>query len=350
MKLVVFHLLNDFSGSPKVLQGVIERMLGAGNDVRLYTSRGGPLDSLCRRGLKRHVIPYRFSQSKFMTLIRYATAQMLSFACALRYAFSKDTEFYINTILPVGAALGARLAGKRVTLHCHENPATKSRAYLALAGVMLRLADRVVCVSAYQADRLAEHFPRLRNPEIVPNTLSADFTAALRPDPAAAFERKNVLMLTSLKAYKGMREFINLASLLPEYRFTLVVNDTAAAIDAWLASNGIPPAPNVTIHPRQNDVSCFYNSASVVINLSNPRLFVETFGMTALEAHAAGLPVIAPTVGGIAELVTDGRDGFLIDCHDTPRLLRAVKSLLSDRDLYMRMAHAALGQHNRHAL
>lgn len=341
MRHVVFHLLNDYSGSPKVLRGVVEHMLADGDDVRLYTSRGGTLDALDAPRLRHSAIPYTFSPRKAATLLRYVWAQLLSFGCALSYALSKDTDFYINTILPVGAALGARLAGKRVTLHCHENPAAKSRAYLALAGVMLRLADRVVCVSKFQADRLADLFPRLKNIEIVPNSLSRDFLSALRPDPETAFERRNVLMLTSLKAYKGMREFLNLASMLPQYRFTLVVNDTVANIRAWLRSNGITPATNVTIHPSQREVARFYNEASLVMNLSNPRLFVETFGMTALEARAARLPVIAPPTGGIAELITDGTDGYLIDCHDTPRLIQAVETLLTDRELYLRLAAGA---------
>jgi phosphatidylinositol alpha 1,6-mannosyltransferase len=39
----------------------------------------------------------------------------------------------------------------------------------------------------------------------------------------------------------------------------------------------------------------------------------ETFGQTIQEAHAAGLPVIAPTKGGQRHLIRDGVDGFLVD-------------------------------------
>lgn len=62
---------------------------------------------------------------------------------------------------------------------------------------------------------------------------------------------------------------------------------------------------NIKILSRQTDVSTFYNKASVVLNLSDKRQFVETFGLTALEAMSAGLPVIVPTEGGIAEIVDD---------------------------------------------
>ena len=57
---------------------------------------------------------------------------------------------------------------------------------------------------------------------------------------------------------------------------------------------------NLQILSRQEDVTSFYNKATIVLNLSDKHRFVETFGLTALEAMSAGLPVIVPTEGGIA--------------------------------------------------
>lgn len=336
MRTVVFHLLNDYSGSPKVLKGVIEDMLARGRNVDLYTSAGGPLDEIRSPRLRTRHIPYRFKGPAPVKALRFAAAQTLAFLASLRYAFSRDTDFYINTILPVGAALGAALCGKRVTLHCHETRMCRILPYRMLSGMMLRLARKVICVSEFQASLM----PAGVNAEIRPNMLTAEFIGKLRPDPEKAFLRRNVLMLSSLKIYKGVREFLTLASLLPRLGFTLVVNDTEENIDAWLKRNGITPSANVSIHPRQADVSGFYNNASVVVNLSNPRLFVETFGMTVLEGAACALPAIVPTVGGVTEMVEDGVNGFRIDCHDTQRLAEALKSLTEDRDLYLRMARA----------
>ena len=337
-RIVCFHLLNDFSGSPKVLHDVLEGLLEDGHEVDLVTSRGGVLDTLKNGRLRRRSHSYAFSSNPLVTIFRYTAAQFLTFCMAFRYFFRRDVIFYINTILPVGPAIAGRLMGKRVIYHYHENAFVKGRFYTTLAKVMERIAHGIICVSAYQASFLK----RKRGVEVVPNALSTDFIDKLHPDQAASFERKTVLMLSSLKAYKGTVEFINLARLLPEFKFVLVINDTPEAIRQWMDKEKMVLTGNLTIHPRTSDVARFYNSSSLVLNLSDPRLFIETFGLTALEAMSCALPVIVPEVGGIAEMVEDGVNGYHIDCKDTNRLVNAIKSILTDKDTYMSLSSEAL--------
>jgi phosphatidylinositol alpha 1,6-mannosyltransferase len=66
----------------------------------------------------------------------------------------------------------------------------------------------------------------------------------------------------------------------------------------------------------------------------------ETFGQTLQEAHAAGLPVVAPAVGGPLDLVAHGVDGFLFDPHHAHSLRRAVLTLVDDQALRARFGEA----------
>ena len=95
---------------------------------------------------------------------------------------------------------------------------------------------------------------------------------------------------------------------------------------------------NLSTYPRQYDVSAFYNAASLVLNLSDKRTFIETFGMTALEAMSAGLPVIVPTEGGIAEIVEDGKNGYKIDVQELKKIEKCIEAILSDKQAYLRLA------------
>lgn len=66
----------------------------------------------------------------------------------------------------------------------------------------------------------------------------------------------------------------------------------------------------------------------------------ETFGLAAAEAMAAGLPVVASDVGGLAELVDHGRTGLLVPPGDATALADAIDRLLDDRALAARLAAA----------
>lgn len=338
--IVCFHLYNDYSGSPKVLHMVLKGILHRGHRVDLITSHGGVLDDLEQYpGLKIHHYRYSFMGNAVTTMLRYTAVQLYTFFFAFRYLFFKDCVFYINTLLPVGPALAGRIMGKRVIYHYHENAFVKGAFYKVLAWMMQRLAHRIICVSTYQASFLK----RKEGVEVVPNALPQEFVAHLRPNPAEAFERKNVLMLSSLKEYKGTRQFIELASRLPQYKFTLVINDTQENIDEYMAQ--IPPPyllNNLTIYPRQSDVAPFYNSASIVVNLTDSRLAIETFGLTALEAFAAALPVIVPPVGGVAEIVKDNINGYKIDVMQLHKIDCAIELMLNDRNTYERLSESAL--------
>lgn len=340
-QLVCFHLFNDFSGSPTVLRMVLNELLQQGYRIDLVTSRGGVLDSLDgKNGIRLHRYLYHFSPNPVWTFCRYGIIQLYTFLWAFRWIFDRNTVFYINTLLPVGPALAGRLMGKRVVYHYHENAFVKSAFYRILARWMQRLAHEIICVSHYQASFLTAD----KKVIVVPNALPKAFVAKLNPDVEAAFHRKTILMLSSLKAYKGTNEFIRLSERMPQYSFVLVINDTQNQIDSYLQENRLDVSQqrNLKIYPRQNDVTSFYNQASLVLNLSNKRLFIETFGMTALEAMAAGLPVIVPTIGGIAEMVEDGVNGYRIDVQDQAMLEKRIHELLSQKETYIKLAHQAL--------
>ena len=338
-RIVCFHLFNDYSGSPKVLRMVLEGVLNKGYRVDLVSSKGGVLDELLHYpNLRKHSYPYRFSSNGAVTMLRYGLVQLFTFFLSFRWMFCKDVVFYINTLLPVGPALAGRMMGKRVVYHYHENAFVKGAFYKMLAAMMERLANRIICVSEYQASFLICK----EKVTVIPNALPEAFVKRLKPDPEAAFERKTVLMLGSLKEYKGTKEFIQLSQRMPQYNFILVINDTQENIDGYLSEKHYTSEENLVLYPRQADVAKFYQQASVVLNLSDKRQFIETFGLTALEAMTAGLPVIVPTEGGIAEMVDDGINGYKIDVADLDKIEQHIQELLTDKTKYVEMAEQAL--------
>ncbi len=67
----------------------------------------------------------------------------------------------------------------------------------------------------------------------------------------------------------------------------------------------------------------------------------EAFGRVLVEAMASGIPVVAARVGGIPEVVTDGRTGLLVPPEDPPALARALELTLADADATRARVRAA---------
>jgi len=75
-------------------------------------------------------------------------------------------------------------------------------------------------------------------------------------------------------------------------------------------------------------VERFYAAADIFVHPT----FYDPFGNVCLEALAAGLPVITTRFVGVAEFMTNGREGFIVDSpRDTARMLECVLRLLDTR-------------------
>ena len=74
------------------------------------------------------------------------------------------------------------------------------------------------------------------------------------------------------------------------------------------------------------DMPAWYRSADVVVCLG----WYEPFGLTALEAMACGVPVVAYAVGGYQDTVVDGTTGVLVPPRDVGLLADTLRGLLAD--------------------
>jgi glycosyltransferase involved in cell wall biosynthesis len=96
--------------------------------------------------------------------------------------------------------------------------------------------------------------------------------------------------------------------------------------------------------PREQVVELFRAADATILSSS-----WENFPHTVVEALAAGTPVLAMEVGGVAEVVRDGENGLLVPAGDTAALGEAVRRYFGDESLRERLRGAAVGSVARYA-
>jgi glycosyltransferase involved in cell wall biosynthesis len=79
-----------------------------------------------------------------------------------------------------------------------------------------------------------------------------------------------------------------------------------------------------------------------------PSLFGEGLPMVVLEAMAAGVPVVATRVEGIAEAIRDGQDGLLVEPKDPRLLAAAIARFVSGQVDWAAMSSSAVERHAHH--
>jgi glycosyltransferase involved in cell wall biosynthesis len=95
-------------------------------------------------------------------------------------------------------------------------------------------------------------------------------------------------------------------------------------------------ADRVVISGLQEDVRPFLSVCDVVALTS----FTEAFSLAAIEAMALGRPVVHPEVGGAAEMIHSGHDGWLFPVGDTATLVERL-GVLADPVVRARMGENA---------
>lgn len=110
------------------------------------------------------------------------------------------------------------------------------------------------------------------------------------------------------------------------------------ALERYLRRHGMATWVSLPGRLSREEIRQLYRRADVFVAPAD----LESFGIAALEARCAGVPVIAKSGNGIAEFVADGRDGLLVasDAEMTAAIVRVCREPLLRRTL---AGHAGTG-------
>lgn len=211
------------------------------------------------------------------------------------------------------------------------------RVALWIERIATRLTDLLVANAGAVAEcvRVGERVPADKITVIYNGLPSTAFEAA---EPAVLqTSHPVVLCVANLKEHKGHEHLLAAAALMRERGVlcTLVLAGDGP-LRADLQRQADELGLDVRILGARTDVDRLMARADVVTLPS----MTEGMSNAVMEGMAAGRPVVATAVGGIPELLADGR-GLLVPPGDPDSLATALASVLTDRELAARMGRAA---------
>lgn len=211
------------------------------------------------------------------------------------------------------------------TYHTNFGP---SRLLNAFRGACQGLVDRIdanVAVSSACIRALSGyvHAPF----QIIPNGVDCTAFAAGRPLAHLHGERPVVLFIGRLESRSGLDRLLRAwPRIFRAVQARLVVIGDGPARHENEALAREVGADVVFAGARHADRPDWFASADLLVCPTT----IASFGVTLLEGMAAGLPVVASDIDGFREVLTDGREGRLVDTNDLTAFSDAIIDLLKN--------------------
>ncbi len=150
-----------------------------------------------------------------------------------------------------------------------------------------------------------------------------------------------VLFLGRMEPAKGIYDLLEAVAALrpavPDVRLVCAGDGDRVAVARYAERLGIADAVKFTGWVGPSGKRALLEAAAAFALPS----YEEALPVSLLEAMAAGVPSVASAVGGIPEVLVDGVSGFLVAPGDKAKLERALRQLLTERELAGRIGAAA---------
>ena len=214
--------------------------------------------------------------------------------------------------------------------------------YFPITRFSIEQSNGISAVSDYLREQTLEVFGVANEIRVIKNFVNCD---RYKPDGekagASQYAPDGEKLLLHLSNFRPVKRALDCVRILAVVRkhtpaHLLMAGDGPDRGPAEHLARELKVEKHVSFLGKQNHVERLIPLAHVLLMPSE----LESFGLVALEAMACGVVPVATNVGGVAELITNGEDGFLEVVGDIAAQSARVVQLLTDEDLHYRMRKA----------
>ena len=164
------------------------------------------------------------------------------------------------------------------------------------------------------------------------------YAPTLRPQLGA--DRRVLMHVSNFRPVKRVRDVVGVFARVRERlpAVLVMIGDGPDRVDAESEARRLGVERDVHFLGKLDIVAPLLAEADLFLLPSQN----ESFGLSALEALASGVPVIGTRAGGLVEVVRDGETGVLCPVGDVPGMADAALEVLGDRGRWQRMSAAAI--------
>ena len=216
-----------------------------------------------------------------------------------------------------------------------------------LVNQIVKRADRISTPSEFTRSLIHQRFPASKlKTFLTPGALRTNFETP-KIETKKTSDRIRILTVGRLHPRKGQALILEALAALPaelrqKITFWIVGTGNKRGYGTQLKALAKEMDFGVTFFGdvSNSELEDLYSRASIFSMTSvNFRKSVEGFGLVYLEAAAHGLPIVANRVGGVAEAVSHGENGLLVEPGDQAGLTNAFARLIQNDDLREQMGN-----------
>ncbi|MCW3991663.1 MAG: N-acetyl-alpha-D-glucosaminyl L-malate synthase BshA [Candidatus Bathyarchaeota archaeon] len=214
--------------------------------------------------------------------------------------------------------------------------------FLPVNTFSIESADGLTAVSRYLVERAHDGLGISRDITVIPNFVDSVAFSPARPDVVEGHNGRQVVVahISNFRPVKRVQDLVvAMSRVVEEVEDTrlLLVGDGPERHRIELLVEKLGLHRNVLLTGYRRDIPNLLRCSDILVLCSE----IESSPLTLLEAMSSGLPIIATEVGGIPDIVADGRNGFLVPPNSPEELAEKILELNSDAELRLRMGAAA---------